>query len=103
MDRRVHQSLLRRPYFLDLPPEVLLCEVALYLSLLGIFGPRPDVILLGFALLLPAHLTVVRLTRDEPHALPILLDVLTYQTFYPAHGALVPLPETDLRVSIPRI
>ena len=103
MERRVHQSLLRRPYFLDLPPEILVLEIGLYLGLLGLFGPRPLVILLGFVLLLPFHLAVGHLTRDEPHALTLLSDALGYRSFYPAHGALLPLPELQLRSSIPRI
>ena len=102
MSSKVPQSLLRRPYFLDLPPELLFCEIAFYVALLGVYGPRPLVIFLGFALLVPLHLVIVRLTRDEPQALPLLLDLLTYRTVYPAHGALVPLPESDLRISIPR-
>ena len=102
MRSKIHQSLLQRPYFLDLPPEILFCEIAFYVGLLGVFGPRPIVIFLGFVLLLPLHLVIVRLTRDEPQALPLLLDVLTYRSIYPAHGALVPLPESALRISIPR-
>lgn len=101
MAPKVRQSLLQAPRFLDVPPEVLLAEGVFLLSVLGIFGYGLTEILVSLALLVPPHLVIARLTQDEPQALGLLADALSYRRFYPSRAHLLaPAPES--RSSIPR-
>ncbi len=103
MSASVHQSLLRQPYFLDVPRAFLVIEALAALTFCLLFGAGLRSLLILALILVPTHLVAAHLSRDDHEALPLLLDALGYRRFYPAQGALAPIKSHIPRSSLPRL
>ena len=102
-ERRIHQSLLRPPFFLGVPFDVLVAEVAFLLGLFVAFGASKVIVVYAVLTLLVAHPALARLTRRDPLVLRILAASLGYERFYPARGSLLPARSFRPRPCLPRI
>ncbi len=102
-ERRIHQSLLRPPFFLSVPFEVLVGEAAFLLGLFVAFGASRIVLVYCLLTLLLAHPVLARLTRRDPLALRIFASSLAYRRFYPARGSLLPARGLRPRPCLPRL
>ena len=89
-ERRIHQSLLRPPFFLGVTVDVLAAEIAFLLGLFVAFGASKVVLVYALLTLLVAHPILARLVRRDPLALRLLLASLQYRRFCPARGTLLP-------------
>lgn len=102
-ERRIHQSLLRPPFFLGVPFDVLVSEVAFLLGLFVAFGASKVIVVYALLTLLLAHPALARLTRRDPLVLRFLAASLSYQRFYPARGTLLPGRSFRPRPCLPRV
>ena len=102
-ERRIHQSLLRPPFFLGVPFDVLVAEVAFLLGLFVAFGASKVIVVYAVLTLLVAHPALARLTARDPLVLRILAASLGYARFYPGRGTLVPVEGSRPRPSLPRL
>ncbi len=102
-ERRIHQSLLRPPFFLGVTVDVLFAELAFLLALFVAFGASKVVFVYALLTLLLAHPALARLVRKDPLALRLLAGSLAYRRFYPARGTLLPLAAFRPRSSLPRV
>ena len=90
VERRIHPSLLRPPFFFGVPLDVLVLELAFLLLLFGLVGFSQTFFVFGALTLLVAHPLLAHFTREDPLAIRIFFDALTYRRVYPARGSLVP-------------
>ncbi len=102
-ERRIHQSLLRPPFFLGVTVDVLFGELAFLLGLFLAFGVSKVVLVYGLLTLLLAHPALARLVSKDPLALRLLFASLGYRRFYPARGTLLPHSGSRPRPCLPRI
>ena len=102
-ERRIHQSLLRPPFFLSVPFDVLVAEIAFLLGLFVAFGASKVIVVYGLLTLLLAHPALARLTRRDPLVLRILATSLEYRRFYPARGTLLPARGIRPRPCLPKV
>ena len=103
MGTPIHQSLLRQPYFLDVPREVLILEALFVLGWFLVLGAGFEKFLILGLLLVPLHLCAAHLSRDDHEALPLLFDALRYRRFYPAQATLLPAGHFEPRSSLPKL
>ncbi len=102
-ERRIHQSLLRPPFFLGVTVDVLFAELGFLLGLFVAFGASKVVFVYALLTLLLAHPALARLVSKDPLALRLLAASLGYRRFYPARGTLLPAAGLRPRPCLPRV
>ncbi len=102
-ERRIHQSLLRPPFFLGVTIDVLVAEIAFFLGLFVAFGASRVVLVYALLTLMIAHPVLARLVGKDPLALRLLFASFRYRRFYPARGSLLPAAGFKPHSCLPRI
>ncbi len=102
-ERRIHQSLLRPPFFLGVTFDVIVGEIAFILGLFVAFGASRVVLVYALLTLLVAHPVLARLVRRDPLALRLLTASFVYRRFYAARGTLLPPAGFRPRPCLPRV
>jgi len=102
-ERRIHQSLLKPPFFLGVTFEVLVGEIAFLLGLFIAFGASKVVVVYALLTLVVAHPILARLIAKDPLVLRLLAASLEYRRFYPARGTLLPAATFRPRSCLPRV
>ncbi len=102
-ERRIHQSLLKPPFFLGVTVDVLFAELAFMLGMFVAFGASKVVLVYALLTLLLAHPALARLVSKDPLALRLFASSLGYRRFYPARGTLLPAAGLRPRSCLPRV
>ena len=102
-ERRIHQSLLRPPFFLGVTLDVLVAEIAFILGLFVAFGASRIVLVYAVLTLVVAHPVLARSVRKDPLALRLLASSFEYRRVYPARGSLLPPVGFKPRSCLPKV